>query len=179
MLEQFSVAQFSMPIHCGTVKQAAVSQNGKPRLQAKLSFAHAETIIPLACLLGLFSSHDQQAQRSDWTLGQHSSSTDPSYQSQQSAGAVHETADDIAGGTQCMDDSDSQCKLDEEVLQHCNADQEGNHQIQGWAPPLPRPPKARTWHGSAIAPYGANIQFVLHPSQVTQPRMREMQFCII
>ncbi|KAL0046886.1 hypothetical protein WJX82_000945 [Trebouxia sp. C0006] len=30
--------------------------------------------------------------------------------------------------------------------------------MQSWAPPLPKPPKPRKWHGSMIAPYGANIQ---------------------
>ena len=38
--------------------------------------------------------------------------------------------------------------------------------VRSWVPPLPRPPRKRSWHGSMIAPYGANIQFRLHRSEV-------------
>ena len=40
-------------------------------------------------------------------------------------------------------------------------------------PPLPRPPLSRDWYGSMIAPYGANIQFVLHRRTDAQVIMLE------
>ena len=46
---------------------------------------------------------------------------------------------------------------------------------QSWHPPFAPPPSARDWYGSMVAPYGANIQFVLYSSsnrsldQVLQP----------
>ncbi|KAL0021479.1 hypothetical protein WJX79_009021 [Trebouxia sp. C0005] len=40
--------------------------------------------------------------------------------------------------------------------------------VQSWAPPLPKPPQPRKWHGSMIAPYGANIQLNLYQCQESQ-----------
>lgn len=33
---------------------------------------------------------------------------------------------------------------------------------QAWQPPFAPPPAERDWYGSMVAPYGANIQFVLY-----------------
>ncbi|KAL0032203.1 hypothetical protein WJX77_010754 [Trebouxia sp. C0004] len=132
-----------------TSLQEAAAGTGRSGLHAKLSFAHAETIIPLACLLGLFGTNSNQ----------------PLPQDQQ----CNATVDDLPEQSSCVHQqkTDADVQL-EGYLRDSNSTYTKGEAMQSWAPPLPKPPKPREWHGSMIAPYGANIQLNLYPCQESQ-----------
>lgn len=146
--------------------QEAASLDGSLQKQAKLCFAHAETIIPLACLLGLFGAHEE-ARLPNEVAESHCSADSTMQQAEYMADSSF--ADTIEGNATASFAANA---AQFTVNQACMHGQ-GSAQLDqcsalahSWIPPLPRPPKPRRWHGSMIAPYGANIQFNLHCSQV-------------
>ncbi|DBA96348.1 TPA: hypothetical protein ACH3X3_002523 [Trebouxia sp. C0006] len=147
-----------------TSLQEAAAGTGRSGLHAKLSFAHAETIVPLACLLGLFGTDSKQPFPSDQ---QCNAATDDL--PEQSSGVHQQNTDaDVQLMNSCLRDSNSSYIQREDISTECRTFGNPGEAMQSWAPPLPKPPKPRKWHGSMIAPYGANIQVNLHQCQEAQ-----------
>ncbi len=143
--------------------QEAAAGTGRSGLHAKLSFAHAETIIPLACLLGLFGSNSNQPFPQDQ---QHSATTDDLPEQSSCVHQQNTDADVQLDG--CLRDSNSTYIQGVDISRECSTFGNPGEAMQSWAPPLPKPPKPREWHGSMIAPYGANIQLNLYQCQEPQ-----------
>ena len=144
--------------------QEAAAGTGRSGLHAKLSFAHAETIVPLACLLGLFGTDSKQPFPSDQ---QCNAATDDL--PEQSSGVHQQNTDaDVQLMNSCLRDSNSSYIQREDISTECRTFGNPGEAMQSWAPPLPKPPKPRKWHGSIIAPYGANIQLNLYQCQESQ-----------
>lgn len=138
--------------------QEATSRASECGPRAKLSFAHAETIIPLACLLGLFGPNSN---RSSLEEQQSSTSADPHHW--HSPGNTQQTAAASCDIEASTSDSSGTCTdSDDRLSSGCSRDEQRSYDLHSWEPPLPRPPKPRNWRGSFIAPYGANIQFMMH-----------------
>ena len=177
--------------------QAAASRDTSSGFQAKLSFAHAETIIPLACLLGLFALHvpensicaAEPAQRRDAMQGlpQLSPESPQPGSSVENAPQCPNEAD--IGGSTCISygavpgsSSSSSSNTSDHLTEARSVECVKKHtdKVQ-WVPPLPRPPLSRNWCGSMIAPYGANIKFVLHrrtDRQVSMHNTRPIQLLL-
>ncbi|DBA89909.1 TPA: hypothetical protein ACH3X2_004400 [Trebouxia sp. C0005] len=147
-----------------TSLQEAAAGTGRSGLHAKLSFAHAETIVPLACLLGLFSTNSKQPFLSDQQCN-----TTADDLPEQSSG-VHQQNTDADDGLMngCLRDSNSSFIQGKDNSRECRNFGNLGEAVQSWAPPLPKPPQPRKWHGSMIAPYGANIQLNLYQCQESQ-----------
>jgi len=144
--------------------QEAAAGTGRSGLHAKLSFAHAETIVPLACLLGLFGPNSKQPFSQDQQCN--ATTDDPP---EQSSGVHQQNTDaDVRLMNSCLRDSNCSYKQGEDISRECRTFGNPGEAMQSWAPPLPKPPKPRKWHGSMIAPYGANIQVNLHQCQEAQ-----------
>lgn len=169
--------------------QAAASRPLESSFEAKLCFAHAETIVPLACLLGLFGGLPPAAESSmTGSVGQcgtaeaqsyvPSEPRHPAFQSKPELQQPYQCSSTDSSGSSSDSDSDSssssrQCGSSIEsspVPMECV--QQGKDEGQAWVPLLPRPPLSRGWYGSMIAPYGANIQIVLHRRMDTQVIVR-------
>lgn len=145
-----------------TSLQEAAAGIGRPGLHAKLSFAHAETIVPLACLLGLFGTNGNQPLPQD----QQCNATTNDLPEQSEVHQQNADADVQLSG--CLRDSNSNYMQDRDISRECRVSGNPGEAMQSWTPPLPKPPKPRTWHGSMIAPYGANIQLNLYQCQESQ-----------
>jgi len=142
--------------------QEAAAGTGRSGLHAKLSFAHAETIIPLACLLGLFGTNSNQP------LPQNRQCNTTTDLPEQSSGERQQNTDADFQLSGCLRDSNSTYRQGEDMSRECKFFWNPGEAMQSWAPPLPKPPKPREWHGSMIAPYGANIQLNLYQCQGSQ-----------
>lgn len=186
------------------VLQAAASMPPESGFAAKLCFAHAETIIPLACLLGLFGptppaaeasrtvSAEQcsQADVQRHTVSEHTQSalsSEPVMQHHEEcgiSGSAHSRTDSSNTGTcdvsnastSSSSSSDSEAGSFPRELMQEGGDEGG----QAWVPPLSQPPVSRDCYGSMIAPYGANVQFALHrctDSQVSRRGIIAWPYC--
>ena len=156
-----------VPARCElSIMQEAAAADGETQQQAKLCFAHAETIIPLACLLGLFGTTNSQlfsnsppsqcgAQSTLQQPGNGNNSAVAGSNSGQNHASKLNESNTLASQTATTD-----LPNEPNSLGICS------NEVEDWVPPLPQPPKARSWHGSMIAPYGANIQFMLHRRKV-------------
>lgn len=151
--------------------QDAATWQGTSGLQAKLSFAHAETLIPLACLLGLFGPQDNKLKHTALMPGQDSGPTATCQRPEHSTDEAGQAADACADNEQPMGEGDSSHRTGcDDLSRQCSVGGE-MHAGKRWEPPLPKPPNARSWKGSVIAPYGANIQFVLYRCQPSEPHV--------
>ena len=138
--------------------QEAASRSSECGLHAKLCFAHAETIIPLACLLGLFGPNSN---RSSLEEQQCSTTAEPHHW--QSPGNTQQTPAASCNVEASTSDSGGSCTdSDDRSSRGSSEDEQRSCDSRSWEAPLARPPIPRNWRGSLIAPYGANIQFMLH-----------------
>ena len=161
--------------------QSASLQGGQQPCQAKLSFAHAETLIPLACLLGLFDPqgrvwpHTSQASAfSDSQTGiSHGSPAEVDRGGQLTCSVTDQsTFSPSVAGKAVSGESLSQChpalNMPSSRQGSGSASIAGGDQAvapsSGWQPPFDAPPASRDWYGSMVAPYSANMQFVLYNS---------------
>ncbi|KAL3161888.1 hypothetical protein ABBQ38_008976 [Trebouxia sp. C0009 RCD-2024] len=169
-----------------TSLKAAASRPLESSFEAKLCFAHAETIVPLACLLGLFGGLPPAAESSmTGSVGQCGMaeaqwcvSPEPQQPAFQSKRELQQPNQCSSTDSSSSSDSESSSSTSSSSRQ-CDSSvesspmpmecvQEGKDEGQAWIPPLPRPPLKRGWYGSMLAPYGANVQFVLHRRMDTQ-----------
>ena len=165
--------------------QAAASSRSASGFTAKLSFAHAETIIPLACLLGLFGPERHQDHKAATQLAQECGTADELHQhapecaaseidgvnTQQSMG--HSSSSSNTSNASSSAKNSSGCDVN--IESSTENSMQGSRQV--WVPPIPRPPLSRGWYGSMIAPYGVNIQFVLH--RCTDGQVRPTSLCFV
>lgn len=155
-------------------KKGKKKKKGGVRELAQLHFAHAETIIPLACLLGLFqepnlhSSTDFSASEPRHKSHSQSKVTgDKDGESNTKEGAEVEGRctrgpKGTCGTPHAVADTARIFSVLEEVRTHLAA-------YHGSSPGLPLPlvpvppppPSARTWMGRNVAPYAANIGITL------------------
>lgn len=169
--------------------QAAASKPSESTFAAKLCFAHAETIVPLLCLLGLVGGPPAVDSSKAGSVGQRGVadvqsqvSCEPQPPAVKSKAELNQcSSTDSRSSGESVRSSNSDSGSSSSSSMHCDSSigsspmvcvQGGDNEGQGWVPPLPRPPLSRGWYGSRIAPYGANIQFVLHRRTDTQVGLR-------
>lgn len=136
--------------------------------QAKLCFAHAETIVPLACLLGLFGPQQPKALLTQPPFAPQCSADSDLQQASASKVDTDQQPDhgNVHGNHSVGDENDAKASCQGTSFSDSKIYDSYSNGVTSWLPPLPQPPRKRDWHGSMIAPYGANIQFRLHRSEV-------------
>ncbi|KAF5828132.1 histidine phosphatase superfamily [Dunaliella salina] len=135
----------------GAAESAAASSSGQPDTHVHLLFAHCETLVPLATLLGLFKPDTEQplpAATPVPTDGQ----VPPPRLARKSLADL-DVIEDLA-----------------HAMRH-----DGIHQVQapvadegrawvpqGWRPLVAQDDEGRSFRGSAVSPFGANLGLVLY-----------------
>lgn len=134
----------------GEDDEEEVVANMDPFQKARLRFAHAETVIPFSCLLGLFQENiEVEGEKKETILSSVSKLL-----------GLKEKHGDKEKEKKDKDNLTEEEKKEGERAENLSFLEKLNLELALPAPP--KPPNSRAWRGSDVAPYAANTALILY-----------------
>eukprot|EP00897_Mesotaenium_endlicherianum_P001032 jgi/Mesen1/1092/ME000123S00265 len=177
----------AMETAVGVAKRERGGPGNELYQRARFRYAHAETVIPFLCLLGLFKEDVQKMREAAAAAG-----TETQTETGASSGTATGTGmgsdkggeGELTGEAQAerqlaSEEASTERQLAEEAAEAMRRVLEGLKRHGESLPPPPMPPFPRAWRGSQVSPFAANTALALYQCRPSGPSPADDDFRVL